>query len=294
MKRPCRQLYWHYLGKPALGVSAVGFILYFGDLTYPHSLPLIAFLIGLVLHCRQAGWIFRFDRATRSFLSYGTPQIVIWHDPELAGWRGLPHITHCVEEELCRLADWFGRPLKGPVTVFLFPGHASVAQVFGPAYGGTALVPMNAVVVARSDGLTEDLRHELAHLFLERWNPHALPLLSEGIPTCLQWHPESQYIDAAVRALFQQDDLPPVRKLVSSSYFFAVERRRVSYAMAGSFCGFLIRRFGKEKVLQLYRRCDEYFFPIAFRLALGMSLNEADQEWRRELYEGRRLKWRAA
>ncbi len=109
--------------------------------------------------------------------------------------------------------------------------------------GGTALLPANAVVLAADCPLREGLRHELAHLFAFRWNTCAPPLVQEGVAVWLQGTTPGQTditkdTDSVLR--FDTDPSP----MLDPRHFFAPNQVHVSYALAGGFTGFLIRRFG--------------------------------------------------
>jgi hypothetical protein len=53
--------------------------------------------------------------------------------------------------------------------------------------------------------------------------------------------------------------------------------------LAGSFTGYLIRRFGWDRYRKLYRRCDGVRFRAKFQKYIGVSLEQAEWRWRNEL-----------
>jgi hypothetical protein len=71
--------------------------------------------------------------------------------------------------------------------------------------------------------------------------------------------------------------------LIKSSYFHNPCREPVCYSVAGSFTGFLIRRFGWTKYRKLYRWCNGLAFRWKFKYCFGVTLPEAESQWRREL-----------
>ena len=56
-----------------------------------------------------------------------------------------------------------------------------------------------------------------------------------------------------------------------------------SYAIAGSFTGFLVRRIGWPAFKEFYRRASASNFTEVFRDAFGVTLLDAERQWRQEL-----------
>jgi hypothetical protein len=169
--------------------------------------------------------------------------------------------------------------------VFLFSAHADVGRVFGREYGGVALIDANAIAVAAGDSLREDVRHELAHLFAARWNPQAPPLLGEGLAVWLQGTQHGEPIDAMAWP-WVGDARLGLRSLLDRGFFFAEPHRHTCYLLAGSFTGFLLRRHGRKAYRRLYARVGRRGFEREFHRCLGMSLDDAERQWRHELLIG--------
>src|SRR5262249_7658471 len=139
------------------------------------------------------------------------------------------------------------------VHVYLFPTCEAVQEVFGKRYAGVALTPFHAVVVPfEVRPLAEWLRHELAHLFSDRWNPLAPPLLQEGLSTWLRGSERGSPIAGPAAILLRQAGYR-LRRMLGRKFFFREENHLAWYALAGSFSGFLIGRFGWDAFRRLYR-----------------------------------------
>jgi hypothetical protein len=136
-------------------------------------------------------------------------------------------------------------------------------------------MPANAVVLAADCPLREGLRHELAHLFAFRWNTSAPPLVQEGLAVWLQAATPGQTDTANDPVLgFDMDPSP----MLDPRHFFAPNRLHATYALAGRFMGFLIRRFGWDHYRRFYRKADRWTFRSVFKRQIGMSFEAA---WRR-------------
>src|SRR5207253_2889153 len=118
-------------------------------------------------------------------------------------------------------------------------------EVLGSAACGFAMPPGNAIVLAADAGLEEVIRHELVHLFAARWSAHARPLFNEGIAVWLQRTYGGIPIDAKALRLIGKPG-PSLLPLLSPKFFFADANAYSCYVLAGSFTGFLIRRYGVE------------------------------------------------
>ncbi len=181
------------------------------------------------------------------------------------------------------------------MTVFLFANHRDIGKVFGPFIAGKALRIANAIAIAHDTNVQELVRHELAHLFSWRWNLLAPPLLSEGLSVWLQEAWGGQPIDWAARRELANPNLK-MRLLLNPRFFYSKPPQRQScYVLAGSFTGFLIRRFGWQQYRKCYRLCNGRRFQAKFKACFGLSLEQAEWKWRNEILAMevlvRRLGW---
>jgi hypothetical protein len=132
------------------------------------------------------------------------------------------------------------------------------------------------------------LAHELAHVFAgvfgDRWlaasrdGLHLNIGLIEGVAVAASWPGAAHTPHQLVRAL-RADGLQPPLARVLSTEFFAYSGSR-AYAVAGSFCRFLLDTRGAPPLERVYRAggSDE-----AFRAAYGVGRAELEAEWGRFL-----------
>jgi hypothetical protein len=235
------------------------------------------FILGLRLRS-----LWRLARQVRRFRTATSGQIILHYAPELEGKWDLSVLLERIQAELDRLTRWFSFSLRRRLVVYLFARHATIARIFGPAYGGTALSEANAIVIADDYNIQEVMRHELAHLFSARLSRVVPPLLSEGLSVWLQETYGGQQIDPVARPLLRDRTLK-LSLLLKPTFFFAEPQRAPCYLLAGSFTGFLIRRYGWARLEKLFRRCNGSRFRAKFTKCFGVSLEHAEWQWRTEI-----------
>jgi hypothetical protein len=235
----------------------------------------------LLWHWRSR-WLWRFTRQVRRFRTAREGRIVLHYAPDLYAKWNMPTLLQRCQEELDRLTDRFGSSLRGRVVVFLFASSKDIAKIFGPHYGGTALSFANAIVIANDTNIQESMRHEFVHLFSARWNALAPPLLSEGLSVWLQETAWGQPIDKVARPFLGNRSLK-LPLLMKPGFFFAEPQRQACYVLAGSFTGFLIRRYGWQPYRKLFRLGDGIRFRAKFEKCFGVALEKAEWQWRNEV-----------
>jgi hypothetical protein len=255
----------------AVAVDSPGFFLVF----------LAATLLIFWWYRRLWRFLVRMVWAVRRFHTVRDGRIVLHYAPELHGWYDAPRLLEHLHEELDRLVEPFGHPLRGRVVVFLFACWTDLEGVYGTPCGGFALVEANAIVLAVNTNLRESMRHELAHLFSGQWNKDAPPLLSEGLSMWLQETEWGQPIDTAARRVLGDSNLPLV-KLLDRKFFFSEPHRLSCYLLSGSFTGYLIRRYGWQPYRKLFFASNGLRFRAKFERCFGVSLENAERNWRRE------------
>jgi hypothetical protein len=253
-------------------------------------------VFSLVSVAWRVRWMFRLAARTRRFLTAPGGRVVLRYAPELHPQADAREVVALAEKTLAQLEGVFGRltpfwqgSLMAPLLfrrrlyVYLFPTGPSVEETFGKNHWGAALSLVHAIVVPFAGvQLEEVLRHELTHHFTARWNPWAPPLLSEGLATWLQGTHGGYVIDELAAASLRQGTYR-LHSLLDSTDFFAAS---CGYTLAASFSGFLISRFGLVPYRQFYcGQRGEAGFDTRFAKQFGLTLEEAEWQWRSELLE---------
>lgn len=223
-------------------------------------------------------WVGRFTRRVADYRRVDGDRVAVLAPAGLVDAR---EILLWAEADLADLAGRFGRRLRRRLTVVLVPSYRDLWADFGRWMGGVALPSATAVVIAVDCPPIRDLiRHELAHLFAARWNLMPPPLIQEGLAVWLE------SADSEVPSLGPQlgrrpklvDHWPELDRVLDVPSFFAPSQMTQSYASAGIFTGYLIRRFGWERYRRFYRRAERLTLRRSFRRHFGTPLDDA---WRR-------------
>jgi hypothetical protein len=230
-----------------------------------------ALLIGVFYFAYSRQWYrqnWRLMKKVRWFRTVKEREIVLHYAPELAGQWDLAVLLQRCQAELDHVANRLRVRRRSRVVVFLFSTHREISGIFGPQCAGTALSLANAIIVACDTNLQEYMRHELAHLFSWHWNRSAPPLLSEGLSVWAQDTIQSDPIDIAARPLLRDRSLT-LPRLLKRKFFYAEPHIHACYTLAGSFTGFLIRRYGWKPYRKLYWLCDGFRFGAKFKKCVG-------------------------
>jgi hypothetical protein len=290
-----------FLGRSLALAAALASVLFLPSLLLPAG-PRPYLVVASV--CLPAGYlllmayrnrpIFLLAARTRPFLTAWGRRVVLRYAPELDGRADIDEVLDLAERTLSQLEGRLGRlslswhrlglgPLlaRGRVCVYLFPSSMSIWAAVGVC--GLAGAALNAVVVPFEDmPLVELLRHEMTHLFADRWNAGAPPLLSEGLATWMQGTVYGDVIDEAAAGPLGGGRR--LRPLIDGKFFFDEENTWPCYVLAGSFSGFLIGRFGWDAYRRLYRGvAGARKFDLKLKEHLGLTLDEAEMLWREEL-----------
>jgi hypothetical protein len=78
--------------------------------------------------------------------------------------------------------------------------------------------------------------------------------------------------------------------LLDPDDFYNKSRAETNYRLAGSFAGFLIRRFGRERYRDFFQRATRESFERCVVDCFGLTLAEVEARWRIETTAARMLK----
>lgn len=243
-------------------------------------------LIAMVVPILILGEGVQFYLCTRRFRTLDAEHVRLHYAPDLQeriDWQAQLRIW---EEALADLQGWFGRPLKRKVVVFLFARHDVINRLFKFSFGGCALVRADAVIIA-ADFMQEMVnpkelvRHELVHLFAAYCGKEKPCFKDEGLTTWLQGTMDDKPVDFHALAIILGQGCPPALNLLNDRLF--MRERSDSYVLAGSFTGYLLRRFDKTTYFRYLRLARSKRFTATFLEVFGISVVSAEVEWREQL-----------
>ena len=122
--------------------------------------------------------------------------------------------------------------------------------------------------------------HELVHILTQPWGTPDTALLGEGIAVYVGGQWQNRPIDDYARELLAAGKIPPLRSLVAMNDFRAHDSL-ITYAIAGSFVGYLVRL----KDMDAFKRVYVAGAPFEQRLKseYGKDLATLDADWRAAL-----------
>jgi tetratricopeptide (TPR) repeat protein len=176
----------------------------------------------------------------------------------------------------------------GRVTVFQFPSAAVKKELVGAGNTLFAKPWEREIFVQTDDFPAHHLRHELAHVFAAgfgdrlfgvsfAWRfplPRLASGLIEGVAEAADYgDPEGRStIHQEAQAIIAEGRAAPLRSVVGAGFTTLAGAR--AYTLAGSFCHFLLREFGPDRLRAIYRSAGD------FEGVYGQPLEALEKRWR--------------
>ena len=161
------------------------------------------------------------------------------------------------------------------ITSFIYPSDDQKARLIGTGNTNIAKPWLNEVHTTKQT-LEFTLKHELVHVVAGRFglpiikvNPSAG--LVEGLAMAVEWEWGNRTLHQYAAAMRRFNAEPDIKHLLTFTGF-ASSPSSVSYVLAGSFCRYLIDRYGMRFMTQLYRTGDYSRF-------YGRTLEALIAEW---------------
>jgi len=217
---------------------------------------------------------------------------VMWSDPAADTPAEIELARGDLEFRYHQLRAILGSEPRTPITVYRFPSAQAKKDLVGA--GGTLFAKpwMREIYVQAEHFPASRLRHELAHVFAggfgdgvlgvslawRWWGPLPIPHLAmglvEGIAEAADFgDPEGRAtVHQQARAMIALGQAPSLARIMGAG--FSAESGPRAYVLAGSFCHFLLQRFGADKLRAIYRSAGD------FEAVYGLSLAELENAWR--------------
>jgi hypothetical protein len=245
----------------------------------------VAFSAGAYRH--YAIRAIRFARIIRTFRTQASEHVVLRYPPQVEGRLDLRLYFEQANEILAEFTRDFGFPLRRRLVVFLFGTPERICRVFDFGCQSFALPGGDAIGLCADEvGLTridESIRHELAHLFSAYWSRLSPAFNDEGLATWLMRSMDGTPIDVCALATVLTDRYVPLTSLASTLWTYSTS----NYSVAGSFTGYLLRRFGFDRYAEFFRIARSKTLETSFARTFGLRLSEAERQWRDNLFERR-------
>ncbi|HET6272568.1 MAG TPA: hypothetical protein VFG32_06270 [Bacteroidota bacterium] len=185
-------------------------------------------------------------------------------------WIGAEH-----EFRLMQLCDALHLPFHGRVESYIYPSAEVKQRLMGVGNTNIAKPWSNQIHIAKHS-LDGTLKHELVHVLAA---PFGMPVihaslstgLVEGLAMAIEWDWGNRTLHQYAAGMRKFGVAPDISWLMTITGF-AAQSSSVSYVVAGSFCRFLIDRYGIRRMMQLYRNGE-------YDLIYGRSLGDLITEW---------------
>ncbi|RPH38158.1 hypothetical protein EHM92_00740 [bacterium] len=161
------------------------------------------------------------------------------------------------------------------ITSYIYPTGDAKARLIGTGTTNIAK-PWRSELHTTRQSLEGTLKHELVHVVAGRFG---LPIiranfstgLVEGLAMAVEWDWGNRTLHQYAAAMRRFNVEPDIKRLMTFTGF-ASSSSSVSYVLAGSFCKYLIDRYGIRLIVQLYGSGD--YFRV-----YGRSLDTLIAEW---------------
>jgi hypothetical protein len=216
---------------------------------------------------RSLGGEFRSDHCT-IYYSPGS-----YTDEEIR-WVAAEH-----EFQLSRIMDAFYLQRVEMIESYIYPSNEVKQELVGA--GSTNIAkPWSRQIHISKQSLAGTLRHEMTHVVAGDFGLPAIRAslstgLVEGLAMAIDWDWGNRTLHQYAAALRKFDLAPDISRLLTISGF-ATQSASISYVLAGSFCRYLIDRYGIRKMTQVYRNGD-------YGAVYGRPLDALIEEWHHSL-----------
>jgi len=247
---------------------------------YPRWIPALLILLalgGLYWYRCEIGF-----ESTAGFIrqtlgaSYRTEHFTIYYDPVSMDSAEARRVAAEHEFRLYQVLSEFSYPERVSFDSYVYPSPEAKRRLIGA--GNTDITkPWSGQIHLSRQSLESSLKHELVHVAAA---PFGIPVLRASLSTGLveglamavdgTWGNRTLHEYAAgMRAV----GIAPDIRTIMTPWGFVSEQPAVSYVLAGSFCRYLIDRFGMRRLLSVYRGAD-------YTAIYGRSLERLDADWR--------------
>jgi hypothetical protein len=217
---------------------------------------------------------------------------VMWSDPVGDSPVEIALVHSDLEVRYHQLRAILGSQPRTPISVYRFSSAQEKKDLVGAGATLFAKPWMREIYVQAERFPASRLRHELAHVFAggfgdslfgvslawRWWGPLPVPHLGtgliEGVAEAADFgDPDGRAtLHQQARAMIALGQAPSLARVMGAG--FSAESGARAYVLAGSFCRFLLDRFGADKLRAIYRSAGD------FAVVYGLSLAELEKSWR--------------
>jgi tetratricopeptide (TPR) repeat protein len=167
-------------------------------------------------------------------------------------------------------------PLGEKISVYLYPNEETKRRLIGTANTEITKPWLREIHLSLAS-FHDTFRHELVHALAANFGLPVIDAsdkmgLNEGLAMAIDWQWGNHSLHEYAAALLREHDLERVENLFSTTGFMT-QQSAFAYVVAGSFCRFLIDRFGIERFKRV--------FPTgSFVTVYGEPIDVLISEWK--------------
>jgi hypothetical protein len=251
------------------------------------ALALVLSILAVVAYRLGPRFGYRHDAKTIAAALGGqrlTEHFVLHYRPDGPYGTEIGDVANELELRYARLAELLGIVPPIPVHAYLFASAAEKQALMGAGHTYIAK-PWRHEIYVNHEAFPEPvLGHELAHVFGASVGDPLLGLarrglrldvgLIEGLAEATTWHGGALTADEVVRVLDLLGRRPALDRVMSPAFWSLPSQQ--AYAIAGSFCRFLMVHNGVRALLALYHAGgDRGAYPSIF----GANFGALEAEW---------------
>jgi len=203
-----------------------------------------------------------------------TAHFVIYYPRRAYSPAELTRIADEHEFRLHQVAGLFAIQEPEPVESYIYPSAEAKLRLIGA--GNTNIAkPWSRQVHLTKQSLMSTLKHELVHVLAARFGRPVVRTsfsmgLTEGLAMAVDWDWGVRTLHQYSAAMRELNLAPDIATLMTPAGFMT-HSSQVSYVLAGSFCRFLLDRYGIRKLLLVYGSED---YERHYGRPLGVLIGE--------------------
>ena len=206
---------------------------------------------------------------------YRTKHFTIYYSRESYSDDDITWVAAEHEFRLQQILDVLNISFKDRIESYIYPSPDVKQRLTGAGNTNIAKPWLNQIHITRQS-LDGTLKHELVHVVAGRFG---LPViraststgLVEGLAMAIEWDWGNRTPHQYAAAMRKFGVFPEIRQLMGFTGF-AAQSSSISYVLAGSFCRYLIDRYGIRLMMRLYESGE-------YEKLYGRSLDALIREW---------------
>lgn len=221
---------------------------------------------------------------------YETERMKIYYSPDSYTGEEIRLAGAEHEFRLQQVMDALSLQTVGRIESYIYPSNEVKQRLIGTSTTNIAK-PWSGQIHVTKQSLDATLKHELVHVLAARFGKPIIGAslstgLVEGLAMAIEWSWGNRTLHQYAAAMRRYDVAPDLKNILHFTGF-ATHSSSISYVLAGSFCRFLIDRYGIRSMMLLYRDGNYeavYKRPVGSLIAEwnifldGVELHENDRD----------------